>query len=139
FPVKFAREPVRGRLDVASVAALLSVRVPALRIPFVGIVKVEAVVGLNCTFLNAVAPMLQKVMARERAELKTIVPVPADQDPLVDAFAQEPLNVHVAGPKAKNPEAAMLTLPLMVFAPAAPPEMPPAMLAARPATVKGKV
>src|SRR5256885_11562146 len=78
------------------------------------------------------------VMTRETAELKTIVAVPADQDPLVDAFAQEPLNVHVAAPKAKNPEAAMLTLPLMVFAPAAPPEIPPAMLGARPATVTAK-
>jgi len=139
FTVKFPPAPVRARLAVARVAALLSVRVPAHRIPFVAIVKVAAAVGLNCTLLNSVTPMLPKVMTRERAELKTIVPVPADQDPLVDAFAQEPLNVHVAGPKAKNPEAAMLTLPLMIFAPAAPPEMPPVMLAARPATVKGKV
>src|SRR2546423_6749770 len=130
--------PVSARLAVARVAALLRVRVPAHRIPFVAIVKVAGTVGLNCTWLNSATPRLPNVMTRETAELKTIVAVPADQDPLVDAFAQEPLNVHVAAPKAKNPEAAMLTLPLMVFAPAAPPEMPPAMLGARPATVTAK-
>jgi len=139
FTVKFPPVPVRAKLAVARVAALLRVRVPAHRIPFVAIVKVAAAVGLNCTLLNSATPRLPKVMTRETAELKTIVAVPADQDPLVDAFVQEPLNVHVAAPKAKNPAAAMLTLPLMVFPPAAPPEMPPAMLAARPATVKGKV
>src|SRR5437016_1486332 len=139
FTVKFPPVPLRAKLAVPRVAALLRVRVPAHRIPFVAIVKVAPAVGLNCTLLNSATPRLPKVMTRETAELNTIVPVPADQDPLVDAFAQEPLNVHVAASKAKNPEAAMLRLPLMVFAPAAPPEMPPAMLAARPATVKGKV
>src|SRR2546430_7373579 len=137
FTVKFPPVPVRAKLAVARVAALLRVRVPAHRIPFVAIVKVAAAVGLNCTLLNSATPRLPKVMTRETAELKTIVAVPADQDPLVDAFVHEPLNGHVAAPNAKNPAAAMLTLPLMVFPPAAPPEMPPAMLAARPATVKG--
>jgi hypothetical protein len=73
------------------------------------------------------------------AELKTIVLVPADQNPLVDEFVHEPLKVHVAVPKEKNPAAAILTLPLIVFAPAAPLEMPPAIFAARTATVNAKV
>src|SRR2546430_12771849 len=138
FTVKFPPVPVRAKLAVARVAALLRVRVPAHRIACVAIVKVAGAVGLNCKWLNSATPRLPNVMTRETAELKTIVAVPADQDPLVDAFAQEPLNVHVAAPKAKNPEAAMLTLPLMVFAPAAPPEIPPAMLGARPAAVTAK-
>jgi hypothetical protein len=74
-------------------------------------------------------------MVLDTAELRTIVPVPADHDALVDEFVQEPLNVHVAAPKAKNPVAARLIFPLIVFAPAAPLVMPPAMFAARPATV----
>src|SRR5207247_10484301 len=41
--------------------------------------------------------------------------------------------------KPKYPEAATLTLPVIVFVPAAPPVIPPAMFAARVATVSVKV
>src|SRR5207245_4616205 len=45
----------------------------------------------------------------------------------------------VAAPKLKYPAAAMLTFPVMVFVPAAPAVIPPAMFAARVATVNVKV
>jgi hypothetical protein len=137
--VRFPPVPVSPRLAVDRVAALLRVRVAAHRRPFVAMVNVAPAVGLNCTLLNSATPRLPKVMTREMAELKTIVPVPADQDPLVDEFVHEPLKVQVAAPKEKNPAAAMLTLPLIVLAPPAPPEIPPAILAARTATVNAKV
>ena len=137
--VRFPPVPVSPRLAVERVALLFRVRVAPHRRPFVAMVNIAAAVGLNCTLLNSAAPRLPKVMTREMAELKTTVPAPADHNPLVDEFVHEPLKVHVAAPKAKNPEAAMLTLPLMVFAPAAPPEMPPAMFAARAAMVNAKV
>jgi hypothetical protein len=139
FTVKLPPVPVRARLAVDKVAPLLRVRVAAHRIPFVAIVKVAAAVGLNCALLNSATPRLPKVMTRETPELKTTVPVPADHDALVDAFVHDPPKVHVAAPRAKNPVAAMLTLPLIAFAPAPPPEMPPAMFAPRAATVNAKV
>src|SRR5436853_5904128 len=79
FTVKFPPVPVRAKLAVARVAALLRVRVPAHRIPFVAIVKVAAAVGLNCTLLNSATPRLPKVMTRETGELKRSVAVRADQ------------------------------------------------------------
>src|SRR5437879_7619903 len=82
FTVKFPPVPVSTRFAVASVAALLRVRVPDHRIPFVAIVNVAAAVGLNCTLLNSATPRLPNVMTRETAELNTIVPAPADQDAL---------------------------------------------------------
>src|SRR5206468_1670996 len=87
--------------------------VPPHRSAFVAIVNVAAAVGLNCTLLNSEKPRLPNVMVREAPELKTTVPVPADHDPLVDEFVQEPLKVHVAPPKLTNPVAALLT-PLIV-------------------------
>src|SRR5947199_222687 len=109
--------------------------VPAHRSAFVSIGNVAAAVGLNCTLLNSEKPRLPNVMVREAPELKTTVPVPADHDPLVDEFVQEPLKVHVAPPKLTNPVAAMLTLPLIVFVPAAPAVSPPAIFAASVAAV----
>jgi hypothetical protein len=139
FTIRSPPVPVSARVAVERVALLLRVKVAAHRSPFVAMVNVAAPVGLNCTLLNSATARLPNVMAREMAELKTTVPVPADQDPLVDEFVHEPLKVQVAAPKAKKPAAAMLTLPLIVFAPPAPPEIPPAILAARTATVNAKV
>src|SRR5947199_221507 len=113
--------------------------VPAHRSAFVSIGNVAAAVGLNCTLLNSEKPRLPNVMVREAPELKTTVPVPADHDPLVDEFVQEPLKVHVAPPKLTNPVAAMLTLPLIVFVPAAPAVSPPAIFAASVAAVSVNV
>src|SRR5207245_1640814 len=93
----------------------------------------------NCTLLNSEPPKLAKVIVRDEPELKTTVPVPADHDPLVDEFVHEPAKFQVVAPKPKYPEAAMLTLPVIVFVPAAPPVIPPAMFAARVATVSVKV
>src|SRR5206468_3595450 len=102
-------------------------------------VKVAAAVGLNFRLLNSETPKLAKVIVRDEPELKTTVPVPTDQDPLVVAFVHEPPKFQVAAPKLKYPEAAMLTLPVIVFVPAAPAVIPPAMFAARVATVSVKV
>jgi len=126
-------------LEVASVALLFRVRLEAHRRPFVAMVNVTAAVGLNCTLLNSATPRFANVMMRETAELKVTVPVPADHDPLVEEFVQAPLKVHVTAPKLKNPVAAMLMLPLIDLAPAAPEVIPPAMLAPRAATVSANV
>src|SRR5947209_15756890 len=139
FTVRFPPGPVKGRFAVESVALLLRVNVPPHRSPFVAMVNVAAAVGLNCTLLNSEAPRLAKVMVRDEPELKTTVPVPADHDPLVVEFVHEPPKFQVVAPKPKYPEAAMLTLPAIVFVPAAPPVIPPAMFAARAATVNVKV
>src|SRR5438876_820595 len=120
FTVRLPPVPVKARFAVARFALLFRVSVPPHRSAFVAIVNVAAAVGLNCTLLNSEKPRLPNVMVREAPELKTTVPVPADHDPLVDEFVQEPLKVHVAPPKLTNPVAAMLTLPLIVFVPAAP-------------------
>ena len=130
---------VKARFAVARVALLLRVNVPPQRRPFVAIVNVAAAVGLNCTLLNSETPKLAKVIVRDEPELKTTVPVPADHDPLVEEFVHEPPKVHVVAPKLKYPEAATLTFPVNVFVPAAPPVIPPAMFAARVATVSVKV
>src|SRR5438034_1332596 len=73
------------------------------------------------------------------AHVPEAVTVPADPDPLVDEFVQEPLKVHVAPPKLTNPVSAMLTLPLIVFVPAAPAVSPPAIFAASVAAVSVNV
>lgn len=139
FTVRFPPVPVSARLAVASVALLLRVRVAAHRSPFVAMVNVAAAVGLNCRLLNSATPRFAKVIVRETAELNVTVPVPMDQEPLVDAFVHAPLKFHVAAPKAKNPAAAILTFPLIVFVPAAPAVIPPAMFAASAAAVNVNV
>src|SRR5947209_10790479 len=139
FTVRFPPGPVSARFPVERVALLLSVSVPPQRRPFVTMVNVAAAVGLNCTLLNSETPKLAKVIVRDEPELKTTVPVPADHDPLVDEFVHEPPKFQVAAPKLKYPAAAMLTFPVMVFVPAAPAVIPPAMFAARVATVNVKV
>jgi hypothetical protein len=139
FTVRFPPVPVRARSAVETVALLFKVRVLAQRSPFVAIVNVAAAVGLNWMLLNSETPRLANVIVRDTPELKTTVPVPADQDPLVDEFDQDPPKIHVAPPKLKNPAAAMLTLPVIVLVPAAPAVMPPAMFAARVATVSVNV
>src|SRR5439155_1115747 len=139
FTVRFPPGPVSARFPVERVALLLSVSVPPHRRPFVTMVNVAAAVGLNCTLLNSETPKLAKVIVRDEPELKTTVPVPTDHDPLVDEFVHEPPKFQVAAPKLKYPAAAMLTFPVMVFVPAAPAVIPPAMFAARVATVNVKV
>jgi len=139
FTVRLPPVPVKARFAVARFALLFRVSVPPHRSAFVAIVNVAAAVGLNCTLLNSEKPRLPNVMVREAPELKTTVPVPADHDPLVDEFVQEPLKVHVAPPKLTNPVAAMLTLPLIVFVPAAPAVSPPAIFAASVAAVSVNV
>src|SRR5256712_7333144 len=139
FTVRFPPGPVKARFAVERVALLLSVNVPPQRSPFAAMVNVAAAVGLNCTLLNSEAPKLAKVIVRDEPELKTTVPVPADHDPLVVEFVHEPPKFQVVAPKPKYPEAAMLTLPGIVFLPAAPPVIPPARFAARAATVNVKV
>src|SRR5437870_7409238 len=139
FTVRFPPGPVKGRFAVERVALLLRVNVPPHRRLFVAMVNVAAAVGLNCTLLNSEAPRLAKVMVRDEPELKTTVPVPADHDPLVVEFVHEPPKFQVVAPKLKYPEAAMLTLPAIVFVPAAPPAIPPAMFAPRVATFGVKV
>jgi hypothetical protein len=139
FTVRFPPVPVNARFAVERVALVFIVSVPPQRSAFVAMVNVAAAAGLNCTLLNSDVARLRNVMVREDAELKTTVPVPADQEPLVEEFVHEPLKFHVAPPKLKNPAAAMLTLPLIVFVPVAPAEMPPAMLAARLAAVSVNV
>src|SRR5881397_3249388 len=138
FTVRFPAGAVKARFAVERVALLLSVNVPPHRSPLVAMVKVAAAVGLNCTLLNSETPKLAKVIVRDEPELKTTVPVPADHDPLVDEFVHEPPKFQVVAPKLKYPAAAMLTFPVNVFVPAAP-VIPPAMLAARVATVRVKV
>src|SRR5947209_15339148 len=139
FTVRFPPGPVKARFAVERVALLLRVNVPPHRRLFVAMVNVAAAVGLSCTLLNSEAPRLAKVIVRDEPELKTTVPVPADHDPLVVEFVHEPPKFQVVAPKLKYPEAAMLTLPVIVFVPAAPPVIPPAMFAARVATVSVKV
>src|SRR5437879_7248526 len=139
FTVRFPPGPVKARFAVERVALLLRVNVPPHRSPFVAMVNVAAAVGLNCTLLNSEAPKLAKVMVRDEPELKTTVPVPADHDPLVVECVHEPPKFQVVAPKLKYPEAAMLTFPVIVCVRAAPPVIPPAMCAARVATVSGKV
>jgi len=137
--VMFPPGPVKARFAVERVALLLSVNVPPQRSPFVAMVNVAAAVGLRCTLLNSETPKLAKVIVRDEPELNTTVPVPADHDPLVVEFVHEPPKFQVVAPRLKYPEAAMLTLPVIVFVPAAPPVIPPAMFAARVATVSVKV
>ena len=139
FTVRFPPGPVKARFAVERVALLLSVNVPPQRSPFVAMVNVAAAVGLRCTLLNSETPKLAKVIVRDEPELNTTVPVPADHDPLVVEFVHEPPKFQVVAPRLKYPEAAMLTLPVIVFVPAAPPVIPPAMFAARVATVSVKV
>src|SRR2546427_2621085 len=139
FTVRFPPGPVKARFAVERVALLLRVNVPPHRRLFVAMVNVAAAVGLNCTLLNSEAPRLAKVIVRDEPELKATVPVPPDHDPLVVEFVHEPPKFQVVAPKLKYPEAAMLTLPVIVFVPAAPPVIPPAMFAARVATVSVKV
>src|SRR5256884_907593 len=139
FTVRFPPGPVKARFAVERVALLLSVNVPPQRSPFVAMVNVAAAVGLNCRLLNSETPKLAKVIVRDEPELNTTVPVPADHDPLVVEFVHEPPKFQVVAPRLKYPEAAMLTLPVIVFVPAAPPVIPPAMFAARVATVNVKV
>src|SRR2546427_2237914 len=139
FTVRFPAGAVKARFAVERVALLLSVTTPPQRCPFYGMVNVSAAVGLNCTLLNSETPKLAKVIVRDEPELKTTVPVPADHDPLVVEFVHEPPKFQVVAPKLKYPEAAMLTLPVIVFVPAAPPVIPPAMFAARVAAVSVKV
>jgi len=139
FTVRFPPGPVKARFAVERVALLLRVNVPPQRSPFVAMVNVAAAVGLNCTLLNSETPKLAKVIVRDEPELKTTVPVPTDHDPLVDEFVHEPAKFQVAPPKLKYPAAATLTFPVIVFVPAAPPVIPPAMFAARVATVSVKV
>ena len=66
----------------------------------------------------------------------TTLAVPADHEALVDEFVHEPAKFHVAPPKLKNPVAAMLTSPPIVFVPDAPAAIPPAMFDARVPTVR---
>src|SRR6266705_2106336 len=123
----------------ATVQVPEAVIVPEVPPVIVTLVTLAAAVGLNCTLLNSETPKLAKVIVRDKPELKTTVPVPADHDPLVVEFVQEPPKFQVVAPKLKYPAAAMLTFPVNVFVPAAPPVIPPAMLAARVATVRVKV
>lgn len=92
----------------------------------------------NVRFGNSV-PEALKVIVWFAAALKFTVPVPAAHEPLVEELVQEPLKFHVAPPKPKNPPAAMLTFPLIVFVPAAPAEIPPAMFTASVPTVNVNV
>jgi len=137
--VRFPPVPVKARFAVARVALLLRVSVPPQRSAFVAMVNAAAAVGLNCTSLNSETPRLPKVIVRDEPELNTTVPVPADHDPLVDAFVHEPPKFHVAAPNPKYAAAATLTFPVIVFVPDAPAVMPPAMFAARATTVSVNV
>src|SRR3989454_8412765 len=85
FTVRFPPGPVKARFTVERVALLLRVNVPPQRSPFVAMVNVAAAGGLRCTLLNSETPKLAKVIVRDEPELKTTVPLPTDQDPLVVA------------------------------------------------------
>src|SRR5207247_2404609 len=139
FTVRLPPVPVKARFAVAGLALFVMVIVPPHRRAFVAIVNVAAAVGLNCTLLNSEKPRLPNVMVREAPELKPTVPVPADHDPLVDAFVHSLLKFRAAPPRLKNPAAALLTLPLIVFVPAAPAVSPPAIFAASVAAVSVNV
>jgi len=65
----------------------------------------------------------------------TTLPVPADHEALVDEFVHAPAKFQVAPPRLKNPLAAMLMLPPIVFVPDAPAVIPPVMFAVRVPTV----
>src|SRR5207245_10699602 len=72
-------------------------------------------------------------------ELKTPRANPCGHVPVCEEYHDEPPKFQAAAPKPKYPEPARRTLPAIVFVPAAPPVIPPAMFAARAATVNVKV
>src|SRR2546422_4713422 len=78
-------------------------------------------------------------MVGDEPELNPTVRFRAAHDPLVVDFAHDPQKSKVVAPRPKYPEAAMLTWPVIVFVPAAPAVIPPAMFAARVATVSVKL